>query len=159
MCEKKNKFCLILSYKNGIHPFGVDFNVRNAPKKINELVKLCIEKIPKNQMPLLIVVGDTVTSFRDLTTEKWMRGGSDRGFLTLIQELGKLYHKENEIIFVNSSNEEVFRPIYNEESTDGITDPQDILEFTTVMKRGPIEYVDWFTDLANSRLKAKIRKL
>ena len=138
-----------ISNKKGIHPFGVDFNVRNAPKKINELVKLCIEKIPRDQMPLLIGVGDTVTSAKDNKSNSWLRGGSDRGFLTLIQKLGDSYNKENQVIFVNSSNDEVLRPRVNGSDMTGISDPNDELKFNMVINDGPEEYIEWFKQLAD----------
>ena len=53
-----------ISNKTGIYPFGENFNVRNAPKTLNKLIELCRDKIPSNQMPLLIGVGDTVTSVK-----------------------------------------------------------------------------------------------
>ena len=34
----------------------------------------------------IVGVGDTVTSIKDTQTNSWLRGGSDRGFLTLIQK-------------------------------------------------------------------------
>ena len=74
-----NKYIL---NKTGIYPFGEDFNVRNAPKTLNQIVKLCKDKIPIDQMPMLIGVGDTVTSEKDNKAKSWLRGGSDRGLLT-----------------------------------------------------------------------------
>ena len=46
-------------------------------------------------MPTIIGVGDTITSNKDKKSNQILRGGSDRGFLTLIQNLGKKYRKEN----------------------------------------------------------------
>ena len=137
-----------ISTKTGIYPFGADFNVRNAPKKLNELVNLCREKIPTDKMPLLIGVGDTVTSTKDNKSRSWLRGGSDRGFLTLIQKLGDYYKKENQVIFVNSSNDEVSRPRINGYEMAGISDPYDYLKFNMVINDGPEEYIEWFKQLA-----------
>ena len=89
-----------VSTKTGVFPFGEDFNVRDAPKTLNELVDLCRDKIPNSQMPLLIGVGDTVTSAKDEKSNSWLRGGSDRGFLTLIQRLGESYNKKNQVVFL-----------------------------------------------------------
>ncbi len=139
-----------ISNKNGIFPFGSKYNVRNAPKTIDELVNLCKEKIPCNQMPLLIGVGDTVTSVKDEKSNCWLRGGSDRGFLTLIQRLGEAYNKENQIIFVNSCNEQVFRPKIKGSNMKGISDPNDYLKFSMVINDGPKEYIEWFKKLANN---------
>ena len=139
-----------ISSKTGENPLGANFNVRNAPKTINELVKLCKEKIPSNQMPLLIGVGDTVTSAKDNKSNSWLRGGSDRGFLTLIQRLGESYKKENQVIFVNSCNDEVFRPRVRGSNMTGISDPDDNLKFNIIINDGPDEYVEWFKQLASN---------
>tara|TARA_Y100001968_G_C19424846_1_gene753763 strand:- start:1186 stop:2403 length:1218 start_codon:yes stop_codon:yes gene_type:complete len=138
-----------ISTKTGFYPFGKDFNVRNAPKTITELVNLCKKKIPSDQMPMLIGVGDTVTSVKDKKSNVWLRGGSDRGFLTLIQRLGESYKKENQVIFVNSCNEQVFRPKIHGSDMTGISDPNDDLKFNMIINDGPNEYIDWFTQLAN----------
>ena len=134
--------------RTGKAPFGDSFNVRSAPSTHNELTKLCKDKISSEIMPLLIGVGDTVTSVKDQENNLWLRGGSDRGFLTLIQELGKAYKKENQIIFVNSSNEEVSRPKVNGLDMTGISDPNDNLKFNLIINDGPEEYIDWFKLLA-----------
>ena len=137
-----------ISSKTGVSPFGEEFNVRNAPKTLNQLVKLCMEKIPSNQMPLLIGVGDTVTSAKDNKSNSWLRGGSDRGFLTLIQRLGESYKKENQVIFVNSSNDQVLRPRVHGADMTGISDPSDDLKLNMIINDGPEEYIDWFKQLA-----------
>tara|TARA_Y100001968_G_scaffold149395_1_gene136638 strand:- start:414 stop:1616 length:1203 start_codon:yes stop_codon:yes gene_type:complete len=136
---------------SGEFPFGEGFNVRTAPKNHKELIDLCVRKISRNDMPLIIGVGDTVTSRWDDINKEWQRGGSDRGFLTLIQQLGKRYKKDNKIIFVNSSNDEVRRPSITSKSMKGISDDKDILKFNEVMMNGPNEYIEWFKIIANSR--------
>ena len=139
-----------ISKKTGIYPFGENFNVRNAPKTIKKLINLCRDKIPNDQMPLLVGVGDTVTSVKNDKENSWLRGGSDRGFLTLIQSLGESYKKENQVIFVNSSNEQVLRPRINGTDMKGISDPYDYLKFNMVINDGPKEYLDWFKQLASN---------
>ena len=139
-----------ISTKTGVHPFGKNFNVRNAPRTLNELVKLCRDKIPSDQMPLLVGIGDTVTSARDNKSNSWLRGGSDRGFLTLIQRLGESYKKENQVIFVNSSNDQVSRPRVNGSDMTGISDPYDDLKFNMIVTDGPKEYIEWFNQLASN---------
>ncbi len=138
-----------ISNKTGVYPFGEDFNVRDAPKTLNELIDLCKDKIPINQMPLLIGVGDTVTSVKDHNTNTWLRGGSDRGFLTLIQKLGDTYNKENQVVFVNSSNDQVSRPRVNGTDLSGISDSKDDLKFNLIINNGPQEYIQWFKKLAS----------
>ena len=137
-----------ISTITGDYPFGQNFNVRIAPKNHNELVKLCREKIPSEKMPLLVGVGDTVTSQKDKKSNSWLRGGSDRGFLTLIQRLGESYNKKNQVIFVNSSNDQVIRPRINGCDMTGISDPDDDLKFNMIIEEGPEEYIDWFKQLA-----------
>ncbi len=139
-----------ISNKTGVYPFGENFNVRNAPKTLNKLIDLCKRKIPSDQMPLLIGVGDTVTSIKDNKDKSWLRGGSDRGFLTLIQRLGESYKKENQVVFVNSSNDQVLRPRVNGIDMKGISDPNDDLKFDMVINDGPKEYIDWFKQLASN---------
>ena len=139
-----------IANKSGVYPFGKNFNVRNAPKTHNKLIELCREKIPINQMPLLIGVGDTVTSVKDNKNNSWLRGGSDRGFLTLIQKLGKSYKKENQVIFVNSSNDQVLRPSINGNDMTGISDANDDLKFNMIINDGPKEYIEWFKQLASN---------
>ena len=139
-----------ISNKTGVYPFGKNFNVRNAPKTLNKLIDLCKRKIPSDQMPLLIGVGDTVTSVKDNKDNSWLRGGSDRGFLTLIQRLGESYKKENQVVFVNSSNDQVLRPRVNGIDMKGISDPNDDLKFDMVINDGPKEYIDWFKQLASN---------
>ena len=138
-----------ISNKNGVYPFGASFNVRNAPKTLNKLIDLCRDKIPRDQMPLLVGIGDTVTSVKDDKKNSWLRGGSDRGFLTLIQRLGESYKKENQVIFVNSSNDQVSRPRVNGTDMKGISDPYDDLKFNLIINEGPKEYIKWFRQLAS----------
>jgi len=139
-----------ISTKTGVYPFGENFNVRNAPKTLDELVKLCRDRISSDEMPLLVGIGDTVTSAKDIKSKCWLRGGSDRGFLTLIQRLGALYNKDNQVIFVNSSNDQVMRPRVLGSEMTGISDPNDDLKFNMVITDGPEEYIKWFKQLASN---------
>ena len=139
-----------IANKTGLYPFGENFNVRNAPKTHNKLIELCRDAIPRDQMPLLVGVGDTVTSVKDNKDNSWLRGGSDRGFLTLIQRLGELYKKENQVIFVNSCNDQVLRPRVNGTDMTGISDLNDDLKFNMIINDGPQEYIEWFKQLASN---------
>ena len=139
-----------IANKTGVYPFGENFNVRNAPKTHAQLIKLCRDKIPHEQMPLLVGVGDTVTSVKDNKDNSWLRGGSDRGFLTLIQRLGESYKKDNQVVFVNSCNEQVLRPRINGTDMTGISDPNDDLKFNMIINDGPKEYIEWFKQLARN---------
>ena len=139
-----------IANKTGVYPFGENFNVRNAPKTHAQLIKLCRDKIPHEQMPLLVGVGDTVTSVKDNKNNSWLRGGSDRGFLTLIQRLGESYKKDNQVVFVNSCNEQVLRPRINGTDMKGVSDPNDALKFNMIINDGPKEYIEWFKQLASN---------
>ena len=139
-----------IANKTGVYPFGKNFNVRNAPKTHAQLIKLCRDKIPHEQMPLLVGVGDTVTSVKDNKDNSWLRGGSDRGFLTLIQRLGESYKKDNQVVFVNSCNEQVLRPRINGTDMKGVSDPNDDLKFNMIINDGPKEYIEWFKQLASN---------
>ena len=139
-----------IANKTGVYPFGENFNVRNAPKTHAQLIKLCRDKIPHEQMPLLVGVGDTVTSVKDNKDNSWLRGGSDRGFLTLIQRLGESYKKDNQVVFVNSCNEQVLRPRINGTDMKGVSDPNDDLKFNMIINDGPKEYIEWFKLLASN---------
>ena len=139
-----------IANKTGVYPFGENFNVRNAPKTHAQLIKLCRDKIPQEQMPLLVGVGDTVTSVKDNKDNSWLRGGSDRGFLTLIQRLGESYKKDNQVVFVNSCNEQVLRPRINGTDMKGVSDPNDDLKFNMIINDGPKEYIEWFKQLASN---------
>ena len=139
-----------IANKTGVYPFGENFNVRNAPKTHAQLIKLCRDKIPHEQMPLLVGVGDTVTSVKDNKDNSWLRGGSDRGFLTLIQRLGESYKKDNQVVFVNSCNEQVLRPRINGTDMQGVSDPNDDLKFNMIINDGPKEYIKWFKQLASN---------
>jgi len=137
--------------KFGRSPLGDDFNVRNAPKSLLAIKSLCHEQIREGEMPILIGVGDTVTSNPSPDGKGWLRGGSDRGFLTLIQELGRIYKKENRIVLVDSSHGEVDRPTLSDNELKGISDPYDPLQFNTYFRGGPKSYVEWFKQLAKER--------
>ncbi|WP_320667986.1 glucosylglycerol 3-phosphatase [Prochlorococcus sp. MIT 1307] len=143
-----NKF---IQNRFGKAPLGQDFNVRNAPRTIQELKDLCQKKISGDEMPLIIGVGDTVTSHPSQTGEGWQRGGSDRGFLTLIQELGTLYNKRNRVVLVDSSFGEVDRPSLSNNQLKGISDPDDPLKFNTYFRTGPKGYIKWFSQLAEEQ--------
>ena len=97
---------------------------------------------------------DTITSQKD-SEDNYMRGGSDRSFLEFIQLLGKEYKNDNKIIFVDSSEGEVFRPSTKKTGLMGITDQEDKLKFDIVFQDGPQEYIKWFTNFAEKRYDLK----
>jgi len=142
-----------IASRTGRAPLGEDFNVRTAPHDHKALLSLCKQRIPRDQMPHLVGVGDTVTSTP--SAEGWLRGGSDRGFLTLLQELGMSYGLPNRVVLVDSSGGEVDRPSFMDGSLTGISDPEDPLRFDVCIPGGPTAYVDWFTGLSKARSLAR----
>ncbi|NDD45913.1 MAG: glucosylglycerolphosphate phosphatase, partial [Synechococcaceae bacterium WB9_4xB_025] len=138
----------------GSAPLGDDFNVRTAPHNHEALLSLCHERISPDQMPHLVGVGDTVTSTPCPTGTGWLRGGSDRGFLTLLQEIGDRYDKANRVVLVDSSGGEVDRPSLADGSLKGISDPEDPLRMDVCIPDGPQAYVAWFKALTQARSEA-----
>ena len=106
-------------------------------------------------MPQLVGVGDTVTSTESASGDGWLRGGSDRGFLTLLQELGRSFQRPNRVVIVDSSGGEIDRPSLADDSLAGISDPEDPLQFDVCIPGGPDQYVDWFVDLAEALSEAR----
>ena len=140
-----------IAARSGEAPLGADFNVRCAPHDHAALLDLCHRHIPADQMPHLVGVGDTVTSHPCPQGSGWLRGGSDRGFLTLLQELGESYGQPNRVVLVDSSGGEVDRPSLADGSLAGISDPEDPLRFDVCVPGGPEAYVNWFKTLASAR--------
>ena len=68
----------------------------------------------------------------------------------MIQSLGESYKKENQVIFVNSCNDQVLRPRVNGTDMTGISDPNDDLKFNMIINDGPKEYIEWFKQLASN---------
>ena len=147
-----NKF---VGKKRGKMPFGNKFNFRDCPQSLEGQIALCKRLIKKEEMPLIIGVGDTITSQKDKTNNYYERGGSDRSFLELIQFLGKEYKIDNKIIFVDSSHGEVYRPSTRENGLKGISDKNDKLKFDFIFQDGSKQYNEWFIKLAKKRFKIK----
>ena len=139
-----------IASRTGRAPLGDHFNVRTAPQEQEALIALCQEAIPPEQMPRLVGVGDTVTSTPCPQGTGWLRGGSDRGFLSLLQELGTCYDQTNRVVLVDSSGGEVDRPSLAGGQLEGISDPEDPLHFDLLMPGGPREYIAWFRQLATA---------
>ena len=111
---------------------------------------MCRKFINKDDMPLIIGVGDTITS-QKTEGNIFLRGGSDRSFLEFIQLLGQEYGIDNTIIFVDSSSGEVFRPSTKDTGLVGISDKSDKLRFDIIFRNGPKDYIKWFIELAEKR--------
>tara|TARA_Y100001933_G_scaffold265185_1_gene336606 strand:- start:2314 stop:3537 length:1224 start_codon:yes stop_codon:yes gene_type:complete len=139
----------------GEKPFGSDFNIRNSPISLKDKISFCRKFIEPKDMPLIIGVGDTITSNKINKNNYYSRGGSDRSFLELIQALGVEYGIKNNIIFVDSSSGEVNRPSTQKNGFLGITDEEDFLKFDIVFHNGPKEYINWFSKIADKRFEIK----
>jgi glucosylglycerol 3-phosphatase len=154
----------------GEYPLGADFNARQAPRERAALLQLAREHFDPHQMPRIVGVGDTVTSAsRTLDGQiQQLRGGSDRGFLTLVQELGKAFDSDNCVVYIDSSGGEVDRPGLDAAhlqrragepslepwpAAEGISDRADPLGLDVVFCDGPAQYVTFFCTLAERYAK------
>jgi glucosylglycerol 3-phosphatase len=135
---------------HGWHPLGADFHVRNAPRELSALLELATGRIPAALMPRLVGVGDTITSRPGAEPGSWQRGGSDRGFLTLLQQLGQAFDRPNRVVLVDSSGGEVCRPSFADGSLAGLTDPDDPLRLDALFHGGPRQYRAFFAELAEA---------
>jgi len=133
---------------HGHHPLGADFHVRNAPRQLSALLELATSRIPAALMPRLVGVGDTITSRPGPSPGSWQRGGSDRGFLTLLQQLGQAFDRPNRVALVDSSSGEVCRPSFADGSLAGLSDPHDPLQLDALFPGGPRQYRAFFAELA-----------
>ena len=79
------------------------------------------------------------------------RGGSDRGFLSLIQMLGRSTGRNNRVVLVDSSGGELERPSQRDPLLRGLTDPEDPLHLDVLVPGGPPDYCSWFEHLAQAR--------
>lgn len=147
--------------QTGCYPLGEDFNARTAPHTADALLDLAEQVFEPALMPCLIGVGDTVTSSAE-PNNTYNRGGSDRGFLALVQALGQRLCSHTATVFVDSSGGELNRPgVQPKPNPDasqipvsalqGISDTSDELRFNTVFPGGYQQYTEFFIRLANTR--------
>lgn len=144
--------------RTGVFPLGEGFNVREAPKDHQALLNLVKENFDPSQMPLMVGVGDTVNS-TVIHNGEVRRGGSDRNFLQLIQDLGKLFNTGNLVVYIDSSAGEVKnrKPIKLEEKEGQLMavegpgdtrDKEDPLTLNVVFPQGHEQYVQFFKNAA-----------
>ncbi|MBU2322141.1 MAG: glucosylglycerol 3-phosphatase [Gammaproteobacteria bacterium] len=147
--------------RTGHYPLGEHFNARQAPRDQDALLQLAREHFDPALMPRILGVGDTVTS--STSQQQQLRGGSDRGFLSLVQRLGEAFDSNNTLAYIDSSNGEVARPgidmahlqcCANDPSLApwpafaGISDSADPLRLDVVFCGGHRQYVEFFCALA-----------
>ncbi len=151
--------------QTGNYPLGKDFNARQAPRDRSALLKLVRDNFDPRVMPTIIGVGDTVTSKAVETNNQleFKRGGSDRGFLELIQAIGQEFETDNVVVYIDSSGGEVKnrKPLKLDSSNpeaikviEGPGDPRDTtdpLTLNLVFPQGHPQYIDFFCSSAQAR--------
>ena len=151
--------------QTGEYPLGREFNARQAPRKQQDLLKLVKDNFAPALMPTIVGVGDTVTSkaVEQQGQIQFKRGGSDRGFLELVQALGKEFDTDNVVIYVDSSGGELKnrQPLILDHSdpqnikvVKGIGDPRDTedpLTLNFVFPAGHEQYIDFFCRMTRYR--------
>lgn len=165
--------------RTGKYPLGEGFNVRQAPKKHADLLNLVKANFDPAEMPVMVGVGDTVTSKVEEENGRTeiRRGGSDRNFLQLIQDIGREFDQGNIIVYVDSSQGEVKnrKPlkignvVVNNAGTprqelvvlEGPGDARDLddpLTLNVVFPEGHKQYAQCFQKAARSRQASDGRK-
>src|SRR3546814_19147879 len=89
--------------QTGRYPLGEHFHARAAPRDHDALLKLATERFDPKRMPRIVGVGDTVSAQTQQIAGKpqVLRGGSDRGFLTPVQERGTAFQTDNAVLYVD----------------------------------------------------------
>ncbi len=151
--------------RTGTYPLGAEFNARQAPQDYDELLDLIATSFDSFAMPIIIGVGDTVNSqvVEQDKSQTVRRGGSDRNFLQLIQDIGQIFNKGNIIVYVDSSQGEVKnrRQVNLEKDPDGSLyvvqgpcDPKDTsdpLQLNIVFPGGHQQYTEVFQYASETR--------
>ncbi|WP_036485984.1 glucosylglycerol 3-phosphatase [Myxosarcina sp. GI1] len=150
--------------RTGNYPLGKDFNSRQAPQQHLELLKVVTENFEPQIMPTIVGVGDTVTSVAEEVDGEltFGRGGSDRGFLELVQAIGREFDTGNVIVYVDSSGGEVKnrKPLKLQsepelkviEGPGDKRDTEDPLTLNVVFPEGHRQYIDVFAKAAQQRV-------
>lgn len=158
--------------QTGRYPLGKDFNARQAPHNHQQLLNLVGDNFDTEIMPTIVGVGDTVTSKAEKQGDRleFRRGGSDRGFLELVQALGQKFNTNNIVVYIDSSGGEVKnrKPLKLDriksdrngtvredwkviEGPGDIRDLKDPLTLNVVFPQGHRQYIDVFTTAARLR--------
>jgi glucosylglycerol 3-phosphatase len=148
--------------QTGEYPLGENFSFRTSPLDHAAILSLAQEALDPVLMPCIIGIGDTVTSMPDPDNQgNCLRGGSDRGFLSLVQALSMEQPFDSAVVFVDSSGGELSRPSVDApqiaqakafpwSAVKGISDPEDPLLVNFVFADGHQQYVDFFCSLAKT---------
>ncbi|MAB97554.1 MAG: glucosylglycerol 3-phosphatase [Pseudomonadaceae bacterium] len=152
--------------KTGEYPLGEDFNARQAPRDLDGLLALANKHFDRALMPRIVGVGDTLSSSTAENGTEQQRGGSDRGFLSVVQALGESFERDNQVVYIDSSAGEVKRPGVDAaylqryaQQADlqpwpglmNITDAHDPLRLDVIFAGGYQQYVEFFCTLAERR--------
>ena len=161
--------------RTGNYPLGEDFNVRQAPRTQQKLLDLVKANFDPAHMPIIVGIGDTVTSKAEENGSQlqFRRGGSDRGFLELIQALDREFNTGNIVVYVDSSHGEVknrkslkLESLTNHDHSIGkeefrvvegpgdSRDTEDPLTLNVVFPYGHQQYVKFFQESARQRQQA-----
>ena len=150
--------------KTGNYPLGADFNVRQAPQELPDLLQIVKENFDPQQMPLMIGIGDTVNS--NVIAENGQitvrRGGSDRNFLQLIKNIGQTFNTGNLTVYIDSSQGEVKNrkplKVIQENNQfkvrEGPGDNRDLddpLQLNIAFPQGHQQYINFFQNMAIKR--------
>ena len=152
----------------GRYPLGANFNARQAPSSLSELLQLVVDHFDPAYMPIIIGVGDTITSKGIESSGRlaFQRGGSDRNFLQLIQNIGETIGTPTLRAYVDSSRGELSNrqsiqialdPQGQPQVVGGIGDPRDIedpLKLNVVFPEGHKQYCNTFQAAASRRQQA-----
>ncbi|MCW6035638.1 glucosylglycerol 3-phosphatase [Spirulina subsalsa FACHB-351] len=150
--------------RTGTYPLGESFSVRTAPQTLEGLLDLVQRHFDPQWMPVIVGVGDTVTSQVEEREGKRVvcRGGSDRNFLQLVQNIGEAFKMGNVVVYIDSSRGEVKnrRSVKVEQVngeakvTENPCDPKDVddpLTLNLVFAGGHEEYCTLFKRAASVR--------
>ena len=150
--------------RTGQYPLGQDFSPREVSFAHNDLLNLINDNFAPEDMPMIMGVGDTVNTQVTIENGKQVvrRGGSDRNFLQLIQDIGHQYNKDNIITYVDSSQGEVknrkqVKVSYIDNTAtvvEGPEHPEDTdepLKINLVFPEGHQQYCQFFSDVAHQR--------
>lgn len=143
--------------RTGRYPLGESFNARQAPQSLSALLALAKDNFDAALMPTIVGVGDTVTA--QTTDGEVKRGGSDRNFLQLIQDLNGVFNTGNFTVYVDSSGGELKNRQPLELSSEagslrvvkGPGDSADPLCLNVAFPGGPEQYCQTFITAAQQR--------
>lgn len=152
--------------QTGEYPLGKEFNAREAPHARHDLLELVRANFSAEILPTIIGVGDTITSkaVEENGQVEFKRGGSDRGFLELVQAIGQEFDTDNAVVYVDSSGGELKNRqalkldenLANVRVLHGPGDPGDTsdpLNLNFVFPEGHIQYIDFFCRTAQQRFE------